>query len=75
MLAGFTMVVSGVFNEITREKIEALISSFGGRVTGSISGKTDYLVVGYKIEDGRDITLGGKYKAAKAKGKPILTEE
>jgi len=69
------MVVSGIFNEITREKLEALISLYGARVTGSISGKTDYLVVGYKIEDGREISQGGKYKAAKAKGKPILNEE
>lgn len=75
MLDGFTIVVSGVFENITREKLEALISTYGGRVTGSVSGKTDYLVVGYKIEDGREVHLGGKYKAAKSKGKPILTED
>ena len=47
VLSGLTFVVSGVFNEISREKLEALISEYGGRVTGSVSGKTDYLVVGY----------------------------
>ena len=67
-------MVSGVFNEISREKLEALISEYGGRVTGSVSGKTDYLVVGYQIEDGRDVSQGGKYKKAKSLGKKILEE-
>ncbi len=67
-------MVSGIFSEITREKLEALISEYGGRVTGSVSGKTDYLVVGYKLEDGREVTLGGKYRNATAKKKPILDE-
>mmetsp|Transcript_31011 Transcript_31011/g.38336 ORF Transcript_31011/g.38336 Transcript_31011/m.38336 type:complete len:100 (+) Transcript_31011:547-846(+) len=75
VLDGFTLVVSGVFNEISRESLEALISAYGGRVTGSVSGKTDYLVVGYKMEDNREVTQGGKYKKAKDKGKPILNEE
>jgi replication factor C subunit 1 len=74
VLDGFTLVVSGIFSEITREKLEALISEYGGRVTGSISGKTDYLVVGYKLEDGREVTQGGKYRNASAKKKPILDE-
>ena len=74
VLDGFTLVVSGIFSEITREKLEALISEYGGRVTGSVSGKTDYLVVGYKLEDGREVTLGGKYRNATAKKKPILDE-
>jgi len=74
VLAGLTIVVSGVFNEVSREKLEAIISAYGARVTGSVSGKTDYLVTGYKLEDNREVTLGGKYKAAVAKGKPILDE-
>ena len=74
VLSGLTFVVSGVFNEISREKLEALISEYGGRVTGSVSGKTDYLVVGYQIEDGRDVSQGGKYKKAKSLGKKILEE-
>ena len=45
---------SGTFPEIGggsglglgKKKTEALIESFGGKVTGSISGKTDYLLVG-----------------------------
>lgn len=74
VLDGFTIVVSGVFNEVTREKIEELVSMYGGRVTGSVSGKTDYLIVGYKLEDGREVTQGGKYRNATAKKKTILDE-
>lgn len=74
VLDGLTIVVSGVFNEVTREKIEELVSMYGGRVTGSVSGKTDYLIVGYKLEDGREVTQGGKYRNATAKKKPILDE-
>ncbi len=55
-LAGLTIVVSGIFNDITREKLETLIAEYGGRCTGSVSGKTDYLVAGYKLEDGREVT-------------------
>ena len=73
-LEGLTIVVSGIFNEISREKLEMLIAEYGGRCTGSVSGKTDYLITGYKMEDGREVTQGGKYKNAKKKGTRILDE-
>lgn len=74
-LDGLTFVVSGVFENISRDKIETFILDHGGRRTGSVSGKTDYLVVGYKMEDGREVTQGGKYNGAKKKGIEILNEE
>ena len=36
---------------------------------------TTYLVAGYKLEDGREVTQGGKYRKAKLKGIPILDED
>jgi BRCT domain type II-containing protein len=54
-LDGLTIVVSGIFESISRDKLEEFINSHGGRNTGSVSGKTSYLVVGYKLEDNRDI--------------------
>jgi replication factor C subunit 1 len=39
---------------ISREKLDELIKGYGGRSTSAVSGKTDYLVVGYKLEDGRE---------------------
>ena len=47
----------------------------GGRKTGSVSGKTNYLIVGYKLEDGREVTQGGKYRNATKNGTTILDEE
>ena len=40
---------------------------FGGRVTGSVSGKTSYLVLGEMLEDGRPGKQGSKYAAAMEK--------
>ena len=66
--------MSGVFLGITREEIENIIVRLGGRNTGSISGKTDYLIAGHKLEDGRQTNQGRKYKTAKEKKITILDE-
>jgi len=34
----------------------------GAKVTGSVSGKTSFLIVGEKLEDGRSGIEGNKYK-------------
>ena len=74
-LEGLTIVLTGVFCAISREKIAELITNYGARNTGSVSGKTDYLIAGHKLEDGREVTQGSKYSAAKSKGVPILSED
>lgn len=48
-LAGLTFVVSGVFSHFSRDEIKASIDQHGGKVSGSISGKTDYLLAGEKM--------------------------
>lgn len=63
-LEGLTIVISGVFEYISREKLEEFIRDHKGRNTSAISGKTDYLVVGIKLEDGRAINEGSKYCGA-----------
>lgn len=45
-LEGKSFVVSGVFEQISRDDLKALIAANGGKVTGSISKKTDYVVAG-----------------------------
>jgi DNA ligase (NAD+) len=45
-LAGKTFVVTGTLPTLTREGARELIERLGGRVTGSVSKKTDYVVVG-----------------------------
>jgi len=45
-LAGKTFVLTGTLNRWSREEAGELIASLGGKVTGSVSKKTDYVVAG-----------------------------
>lgn len=45
-LAGKTFVITGTLPTLKRDQAKALIQNAGGKVTGSISAKTNYLVVG-----------------------------
>lgn len=46
LLAGKTFVVSGVFTGYGRDEIKEVIESHGGKVSGSVSAKTSYLLAG-----------------------------
>lgn len=67
-LGGNTFVVSGVFHQVSREELKKLIENNGGKVSSSISGKTNYVVAGDKM---------GPSKRTKAEGLgiPIISEE
>ncbi len=45
-LEGKTVVLTGTLPELTREEAAALVKSAGGKVTSSVSKKTDYVVAG-----------------------------
>jgi DNA ligase (NAD+) len=45
-LAGQTFVVSGVFEEFSRDDLKKAIEDNGGKVGSSISAKTDYVIAG-----------------------------
>jgi DNA ligase (NAD+) len=45
-LLGKTFVITGTLEAFSREDAKARIEALGGKVTNSLSGKTDYLVVG-----------------------------
>ncbi|MFK7888883.1 MAG: NAD-dependent DNA ligase LigA, partial [Gammaproteobacteria bacterium] len=47
-LAGKTFVITGTLASMTREEAKAAIIAKGGKVTGSVSKKTDYLLAGEK---------------------------
>ncbi len=66
-LAGLTFVLSGVFEEHSREELQHLIQQHGGKVTGSISKKLSYLVAGDKMGPAK------REKATDLKV-PIITE-
>jgi len=46
VLTGATLVVSGTFARYSRDGIKELIERNGGKISGSVSGKTTYLVAG-----------------------------
>ncbi|GAB3224017.1 NAD-dependent DNA ligase LigA [Hymenobacter seoulensis] len=48
-LAGLTFVLSGVFEQHSRDELQYLIQQNGGKITGSISKKLSYLVAGDKM--------------------------
>lgn len=66
-LAGKSVVVTGTLTKYGRDEIEALIKKLGGKPSGSVSKKTDYLVAGEKA--------GSKLEKAKVLGVPVLTED
>ena len=45
-LTGVTFVITGTLPSMSREQAQALIESHGGKVTGSVSSKTHYLLLG-----------------------------
>jgi DNA ligase (NAD+) len=65
-LEGLSFVVTGGFDRWSRNEVEDLIKGLGGRVTGAVSKKTDYLLAG----------AGGGSKRAKAEqvGTAVLEE-
>ena len=74
-LGGLSIACSGIFEDITREKLELFIQLNGGKLASSVSGKTNFLIVGKLLDDNRAVTESGKYRAALRCGTKILTEK
>ena len=69
-VAGKTFVITGSVNHFeNRNQVKDLIESFGGKVTGSVTAKTDYLI------NNDNMSTSSKNKKAKELGIPIITEE
>lgn len=66
-LAGQTWVITGTLPTMSREAAAALIKAHGGKVAGSVSSKTSYLLAGDKA--------GSKLDHAQKLGVPVLSEE
>jgi DNA ligase (NAD+) len=67
VLEGKSFVVSGVFEQFSRDEIKAKIEAYGGKNTGSISAKTDFLLAGDKMGP-------AKLKKAEDLGVKIISE-
>ena len=64
--AGMTFVLTGALDKYTRDEAGAIIEKFGGKVSGSVSKKTSYVLAG---ED-----AGSKLEKANALGVPVISE-
>ena len=64
-LSGIAFVLTGEEAVgYSRSAAEKLIKDCGGLVRGAVSGKTKYLVIGPKLDDGRSVQSSKKYQAA-----------
>jgi DNA ligase (NAD+) len=66
VLGGKVFVLTGTLETLTREDAKNIIEEAGGKVSGSVSGKTDYLLAG--------TSPGSKLKRAKDLGVEIIDE-
>ncbi len=66
-LAGLTFVITGTLPTMKRDEASALISANGGKVSGSVSKKTSYVLAGEEA--------GSKLTKANELGIPVLSEE
>jgi DNA ligase (NAD+) len=65
-LAGLTFVLTGTLPALTRDEATALIEAHGGKVSGSVSAKTSYVLAGENP--------GSKLARAQALGVPVIDE-
>lgn len=65
--AGLTFVLTGTLSQLTRDEATEKIEARGGKVSGSVSKKTTYVVAGENA--------GSKLNKANAFGIPVLTED
>ena len=66
-LEGLTFVITGTLPTLGRKEASALIEENGGKVTGSVSKKTDYLLAGEEA--------GSKLDKANSLGIKVISEE
>jgi DNA ligase (NAD+) len=66
-LAGLTFVLTGTLPALAREDAKALIEAEGGKVAGSVSAKTSYVIAG--------ADAGTKLAKARQLGVPVLDED
>ncbi|HGG7580570.1 TPA: BRCT domain-containing protein, partial [Neisseria meningitidis] len=65
-VAGKTFVLTGTLPTLKRDQAQSLIEAAGGKVSGSVSKKTDYVVAGE--------AAGSKLEKANALGVSVLSE-
>ena len=65
--SGMTIVATGTLTHFTRDEVGEIVQKFGGKLSGSVSKKTSFVVAGENA--------GSKLQKAQALGIPVLTED
>ena len=65
-LAGKTVVLTGTLPTLARHEAEAIVKRLGGKTSGSVSKKTDFVLAGAEA--------GSKLEKAVALGVPVVDE-
>ena len=66
-LAGMTLVLTGTLPTLKRDEAKAMIEAAGGKVAGSVSGKTSYVIAGGDA--------GSKLDRARELGVAVIDED
>jgi replication factor C subunit 1 len=69
------IAITGVPSRVSREELESFVLENGGKIASSVSAKTNLLVLGEVLEDGRAVTEGNKYRTAQEKKVKVMKEE
>ena len=69
-LKGTTFVLTGTLDSMSREEATERITAAGGKVTGSVSGKTDYVALQRIV----DQEMASKADRARELGRPVIDE-
>ena len=67
LFRGLTFVLTGTLPTLTRDEAAAMIKAAGGKVSGSVSSKTSYVLAGE--------AAGSKLTKAQSLGVPVIDEE
>lgn len=67
-LNGATIVISGTFSKYSREELKEMIEKYGGKNTGSISSRTNYLLAGENVGP-------SKIEKVKKLNIPVISED
>ena len=64
---GLTFVLTGSLDDFTRDEASNIIENYGGKVSGSVSKKTSYVLAG--------VDAGSKLTKAQSLGVTVISEE